>query len=445
MNAKTRRDPRDTKSRLGQAYWQHHRRVINDTQPKIMGHVTIDVLEGIESFAARNPHSNVARMHGEMLKAIGPHIPAGDPGAVARFCELYKSASDLVFPATAAFLSACHGLSGYSSSHSLSSIYLETLQAVDLEAHGDPALASFRKELKSRLEKTSGIDDVTTYSRAFETYGEIVAYPFLREHVPTSKIPERKDAQTPDFLCEPDDGKTFRVEVKTFDTAGGNVSKRDMLSDGLDAEVELEEQLRAGKSVASAVTEIAPFRKAGEKESYDPRSLIRVIDTLREKSLRSFKEGQFAAGPTFALAIVDRLLLPSGKFDLAPYYRSDFSDGGIASGVLWHMDYGRFGTPIFRLPDCAGANSLEGHLERYGLFVDETRPFPGPGLIVLAPGQDGRRAYGLVNHACPDLGDWTIDDTHDVLGRLCHRWNDEEASRSWDLSADIGAGSGIDG
>jgi len=441
LNAKPRRDPRDTKSRLGQAYWQHHRRVMNDTQPKIMGHVTIDVLEGIESFAARNPHSCVARMHGEMLQAIGPDIPAGDPGAVARFSELYKSASDLVFPATAAFLAACHGLRGYSSSHSLSSIDLGTLRAVDLEAHGDPVLDAFRKELKSRLEKTSGIDDVTTYSQAFETFGEIVAYLFLRKRVPTSKIPERKDAQTPDFLCEPADGKTFHVEVKTFDIAGGDASKRDMLSDGLDAEVELEEQLRAGKSVASAVTEIAPFRKAGEKDGYDPRSLVRVIDTLREKSLRSFKEGQFAAGPTFALAIVDRLLLPGGRFDLAPYYYSDFSDGGITSGVLWHLAYGRLGTPIFQRPDFAGSKSLEGYQEKYGLFVDETCPFPGPGLIVLDREQSGRCSYGLVNRAYRHQSNWSIDDTHHALDRLCHRWNDEEASRSWNISADIRAAS----
>lgn len=211
-----------------------------------------------------------------------------------------------------------------------------------------------------------------------------------------------------------------------------------MLNDGLDAKVELEEQLRAGKPVASAITEIAPFRKAGETESYDSRSLIRVIDTLREKSLQSFKGGQFAQGPTLALAVVDRLLLPGGKFDLAPYYHADFNDGGIAGGVLWHMAYGRCGTPIFRLPEFAGAKSLEGHLDRFGLFVDETRPFPAPGLIVLHREQRGRRAYGLVNRAYHDQSNWSIDDTHDALARLCHCWNDEEASRSWAMSSDTG-------
>ena len=119
-----------------------------------------------------------------------------------------------------------------------------------------------------------------------------------------------------------------------------------------------------------------------------------MIDTLREKSLGAFKEGQFKEGPTLALVVVDRLLLPGGMFDLAPYYYADFNDGGIRSGVLWHMAYGRSGTPIFRLPEFAGAKSLDGHLDRLGLFVDEMRPFWGPGLVVLHRAQCGRRAYG---------------------------------------------------
>ena len=135
-----------------------------------------------------------------------------------------------------------------------------------------------------------------------------------------------------------------------------------MMDDGLNAKAELVKQVQAGKAVATAETEIDPFRKAGETKTYDPYSIIRVIDTLRQKYLGAFKEGQFKEGPTFAAAVVDRLVLPRGQFDLAPYYYADLNDGGIASGVLWHFAYGHSGTPIFRLPEFAGANSLEGHL-----------------------------------------------------------------------------------
>ena len=438
MNTKPHRDPCNTTSQLGQAYLEHYRRVIAETRPKLMDHVSPAVLDGIESFAINNPDSAVARMREEMLQAFAPDVPAGDPGAVARFSDLHKNASDLVFPATGAFLRACHDLNAYSSSHSLYSIDLDTLQAVDLEAHDHPIVDSFRNDLKSRLEKISGIDDVTAYSQAFETYGEIIAYLFLRERVPTKTVRVRGGAQTPDFECEPEDGKKFRVEVKTFDIAGGDARKLDMLNDGLDAKVELEEQVKQGKTVSSAISEIAPFRRAGETKTYDPRSLIRVVDTLREKSLQSFKVGQFAEGPTLALAIVDRLPLPGGKLALAPYYYAHTNDHSIVSGVLWHMAYGRCGTPIFRVPDFPGADSLEGHLDRFGLFVDETRPFSGPALIVLHREERERRAYGLVNRAYLDDNDWSIDDTHDTLVRLCHHWNDEEASRSLHILADLG-------
>ena len=443
MKTNRSHDPRDTKSQLGRAYWQHHARVMTDTPPKIMGHVTMAVLEGIESFATDKPESPVARMREEMLQAIGPDTPAGDPDAVERFSALYKNASNIVFPATSAYLTVCHALNEYSTSHSLYSIELDILRDIDLEAHRNQVLDTFRNDMKRRLDQVSGIDDITGYSQVFEIYGEILAYLYLRDRVPTKRVPERKDQDTPDFRCEPPDGKPFYVEVKTFDIVGGDARKRDMMDDGLDSKAELEEQIRAGKSVAMAESEIAPFRKAGETNTYDPRSLVRVIDTLREKCLGAFKEGQFEKGPTLALVVIDRLLLPSGKFDLAPYYYADFNDGGITSGVLWHLAYGRCGTPIFRLPEFAGANSLEGHLDRLGLFVDKTRPFLGPGLVVLHRAQCGRRAYGLVNSSYAAQNTWSIDDTHDVLARLCHRWNDERASRSWDISADIGAQVGV--
>lgn len=438
MKMNRNRNPRDTKSCLGRAYWEHHGRVMAETQPKIMGHVSIDVLDGIESFVSENPDSPVARIHKEMMQAIGPDIPAGDPEAVERFSARYRDASAIVFPATSAYLAVCHALHEYSTSHSLSSIDLELLQAIDLEAHRNQILDTFRNDLKSRLDQVSGIDDTTAYSQSFEIYGEILVYLHLRERVCTERLSEREGQKTPDFRCVPPDGKPFYIEVKSFDIVGGDVRKLAMMDDGLDAKAELEEQVHAGKRIAMTETEIDPFRKAEETKTYDAYSVSRVIDTLREKCLGAFKEGQFKEGPTFALAVMDRLLLPGGKFDLAPYYYADFTDGGIASGALWHMAYGRFGTPIFRLPKFAGAKSLEGHLDRLGLFVDETHPFSGPGLIVLHLEQRGSLAYGLVNSAY-QAENWSIDDTQDALDRLCHRWNDEGASRSWDISADIAA------
>lgn len=436
-------DPRTTNSQLGRAYWQHYTHVMADAQLKIMGNVNTAVLDGIESFATDNPSSPVVQMHEEMLRAIRPDIPPGNPDSVERFSDLYNRASAIVFPASSAYLAACHALNEYSTSHSLSSIELDVLRAIDLEAHKNQVLGTFRNDIKSRLDQVSDIDDITAYSQVFDVYGEILAYVYLSQRVPTERISESKVKKTPDFRCTPPDGKPFYVEVKSFDIVGGDLRKREMMYDSLDAKVELEEQIRAGKRIAIAETEISPFRNACETTAYDAHSLIRVINTLREKSRGAFKEGQFKEGPTFALAVGDRLLLPNSLHDLAPYYSADSNDGGIASGALWHMAYGRPGTPIFRIPEFAGASSLEGHLEYLGLFVDSANPFCGPGLIFLHRGKCGRCAYGLVNSAYDTRNNWSIDDTHNALDRLCHRWNDEQGSRSWDISADIGAGTNL--
>ena len=433
-------DPRKTDSALGRAYWAHHDRVIKQTQPKIMGWVSINVLEGIERFAGDNPDSLVAQMHREMIAVIGPDATADDPEVVSRFGDLYRDASNIVFPASNAFLAASHAVGELTHSHSLAAVDLATLQVIDLEAHVNPVLDTFRNDLKSRLGQVSGIDDVAAYSQVFEIYGEAIAYLYLRERVETKRLKGREGTRTPDFECALE-GKVFYVEVKSLDVVEGRRKNLDMLDDGLDASAELENQVHAGQRVAIVESVTAPYRGVGEMETYDPWSVIRPIETLRAKCAGAFKPKQFAHGATFGLAIIDRLALVHGMYDLAPYHYSDFSGGGIASGVLWHMAYGLPGTPIFRIPEFAGAPSLEGHLGTLGLFVDEAVPFPGPGLIVLSREEGGHQAFGLSNEAHAEESGWSVDDTEHALQRICDRWNDVAASRSYDISAHVVKGS----
>lgn len=438
MYANEHHNPVYTKSELTQSYLQFRER-LRQKGLQIAAPVDTEILDGIESFATDNPDSRVARIREDMLRMIGPDIRASDPNAASFFPDLYRKSCDIVYPATSAFLDTCNAVNAVSSNHSLSSMGSEELRAIDRKAHQDAVLDKFRTELIENLRRAAAnIDNVTAFSQAFETYGEIVAYLHLRERMPTERLSERGAGKsTPDFRCEPRNSKPFHVEVKTFDIVGGALRNRSMMDESLDTNAELEEQIRAGKPIASATIEVAPYLRSYETDGYDPYSFIRVINTLREKSFKAFKEGQFKDAPTLALAVLDRLLLRGRKFDLAPYYSMDVNDGGIASGVLWHTAYGRPGTPIFQVPTYAGAKSLEGHLDKFGLFVDEANPFPAPGLIVLYPTMQrgNHHAFGLVNEAYSGSGDWSIDDTHDVLGTICDHWNDEAGSRSWDISA----------
>ena len=309
--------------------------MIEQVKPKI---IFIEVLEGIECVADNNPASPVAKIREDMLRVTGVGFAGGDPQAISRFSELYTEASDIVFPMTNVFLTVCNDVNELSSSHSLAQIDSEMLRAFDMEAHTNDTLDSFRSELISRL-KNVDIDDVEAFSGAFEIYGEIIAYQYLSKRVPTVRLVP-KGKKTPDFQCQLPDGKPFYVEVKSFDIVGGKLRNLQMMDDGLDARAQLEKQVHAGKPIASVTTESAPYLRYGETDTYDPWSLIRVIDTLRDKSRQNFKSGQFKDGPAFALVVMDRLILPRGKFDLEPYYYDDHADGGISSGVLWHLAYG---------------------------------------------------------------------------------------------------------
>ena len=103
-----------------------------------------------------------------------------------------------------------------------------------------------------------------------------------------------------------------------------------------------------------ATGKIAPYKVVGATTGHDWRSLITVVDTLRNKCRQAFKSTQFTLGPTFALALLDRLVLPGAIHALAPYYYEPFHSGACVSGVLWHAAYGTIGTPIFRICEFEG-------------------------------------------------------------------------------------------
>ena len=95
----------------------------------------MNVLEIIDSFSTDNPSAPFAQMRDEMLQAAGLYTTAGEPDAVEQFRYRYKEASDIVFPASSAYLKLCHALDENFTSFSLSLTELDKLRALDLEAN----------------------------------------------------------------------------------------------------------------------------------------------------------------------------------------------------------------------------------------------------------------------------------------------------------------------
>lgn len=418
-------------SDLGKAHLAHRRRTIAGVQARLLDW-SDDVLDAIERLAKRDRNSPVANAHADILDRLHQSSAQQDDVELSELHRLYQEAHRLTFPGATAYLAHSRALAGTTNNHSLDSIQLEELRAIDMLAHEDSAHRKFISQITNLLGKVKSPPDATIYSQVFEHYAEALTLKFLRERgVPTTRIED--DVSAPDFECQLADGRSFFVEVKALEIVGGIGRQNEIMKAGLDVHVEIERQLRQGKSVASATGEVAPYRRQFDDDDYDPCSRKRVIDTLREKCRSAYKSSQFKRGPTFGCALVDRLVIPGGKSELAPYYYDDYNSGACVSGVYWHAAFGRPGSLVLRMPDFEGKPTVEGYLDRHGLWVDPGIAFPAAGLIFLGRSSDRRVSYGL---AAPDLTDeaWSSEDTEEAFYAMCDAYNDIDNTRAWQLS-----------
>lgn len=399
-------------------------------------HVSFDILSALSRLRGSD---SLVEKQCEAMQAVFQAALIGPltPDQIAEFNDHYAAAQKRALPTVTEFLKHCHDMSGYTDNHSLNSISLGKLLSLETEGHFDSGLSAALRDVRQRLQQVTSMLDVKGYSQAFELYAEAVVYAFLKARFhSTVKIDERGGniGPTPDFKCEWN-GKVFYVEVKSFDVVDGEYRHQEMMNDALETNVELEQQILAKRQVAMAEREIAPYRKLGADAAYDSRSLIRVIETLTNRAWRAFKPSQFTMGQTFALAVLDRLVLPGNRYSLAPYYYDNYQGGAIVSGVLWQTCFGQTGGPIFRLPDFEGGPSLEGYLTTPGLYTDPTRDFPGVGFVTMQLSNDPKDVYGLFDHECVLPDGWTSDDLEGILDLLCSSYyNDKANSKAYLLS-----------
>lgn len=420
-------------SAVWQAYQQHRGRLNQSIQPAILGEFAEAVLDGIEKRAGQDPGGAIAAAHADLLALLGRADLHTDEAALARARSAYDVARRATYRASAAFTDHAQGLSGLTHNASMTEVDGELLRTIDLLAHDDPTYKDFVDQMVAILAKAGHAPDIVAYNQFFEIYAEAMVLHFLRGRgIRTSRVAEKTSA--PDFRCELADGRPFYVEVKSLDIVDGVFRHKQIMEAGLEPNIEIERQLREGRRIASAESEVAPYRRAYGDTGYDPYSVKRVIDTLRDKCRGAFKASQFERGPTFALAVADRLILHGWKSALVPYYLDEHQDSGdCVSGVIWHAAFGRVGMPVLRRPEFEGKPSLEGYLDRDGLYVDAGQAFPGAGLVVLQRSSSRRLSYGL---RAPDTtgGDWSDEDSEEALQAMCHAWNDQTSTRGFDKS-----------
>lgn len=400
-------------------------------QPLVLGEIEEAILDGIEARAGRDPKGRIADLHGEFVALLTHSDLHQRPDDLKRARDVYAEARRLTFPAATAFTQHSQGLSGLTTNASLLAVEREVLLDIDLLAHEDPAYRPFVADMVAKLDAVGSAPDAVAYSQFFEIYAEALVLRFLRSRgIPTSRVTDTISA--PDFECRLEDGRSYFVEVKALEIVDGQYRHKEIMEAGLEPNIDLEKQLAAGNRIAMSTGELAPYQRAFADPDYDPRSLKRVIDTLRDKCRQAFKPSQFKRGPTFALVVADRLILDGWRSALAPYYFDEHHKACV-SGVLWQTAFGTVGAPVLRLPDFEGKPNVEGHLGCAGLYADPALPFAGQGLVVLQRSSAKRLSYGL-KAPVDDTGAWGSDDSEEALNAMCDAWNDEGNSRGFALS-----------
>jgi len=315
--------------------------------------------------------------------------------------------------------------------YSLQSVKRELLQKADKEARTDKHLAQLLETFRAALSKKDGADDVIASSQAFESYGEIRVYRHLKQYgLNPQCVPTVKGEGRPDFKCETPDGKEFYVEVKSFDVVEGEFAQRGILDDGLEAALDIEEQQRAGRKVASSVQVISPY---GERD-YNASQAKLVINTIEKKVRGNFKAKQFKQGPTFACVVLDKMIVPGRQCALSPYYHQRIYQGSAClSGTLWASAYAQPGYLILDHYEFEGNPTNGGPWDRAGYF-SKANAHPAQAIVFFDQALSNQLIYGLINEHGTQFDGWEKDDTEHVLSIICDAWNFESNENGFDIA-----------
>lgn len=425
---------------LGAAFEQHVT-TYRGNQQLALGYPETKWLHVMRNRAAKGRDQKLQDLTEEMLRLLANPQSAGSDFK-PRFMAAYEEAGRHAYPLAWLLLDEHHAIADITRDYTLGCFDFGMVRLMEDEAVGDQSMRTFVDDMLQKLRAATNKPRHQVFRQVFDVYSEALVYRLLRERgggrLIIDKIPESK-VSSPDFACKlviEENGEEkvleFYIEVKALDIVDAPQRLPEMLDEGMEVQIEIERQQRAGERIAIASGEIAPHRRFGTDDRYDPRSIRQVIETLIDKAARNFKSTQFQRGPTFALANLLRLPLPGqGASALAPFFYDDLTGGACISGVLWHMAFGQIGAPVHRWPAFEGAGTMDGELMRAGLLIDPAVNLPAAGLIALHYDKGAYRFDGLYDgHWTHAAAGWSDVEVEAVIHTLCGDYNDRRNTRA---------------
>lgn len=252
-------------------------------------------------------------------------------------------------------LAALQAVHTYGASVPLETIELNVIDFIEREAAREPEgpFAEWAREIRrNAMAYLAAIENYDAMRALADAVAEARLFLALAERLPVERVPKAKVDPTPDFKVPTANGHVF-IEAKTPDVAMGSEKHRQIMNEGLDAKIDLANQLAHGKRLAITERVVAPYEQAGL--DYNPRSRRMVIETLIVRGRRLATREQFSHGPTVLLLNLDRLpIMGNAGNGLMDRAFIDQESGVMVSGILWHVAFGRAGDPIRRVPEFDG-------------------------------------------------------------------------------------------
>jgi len=308
----------------------------------------------------------------------------------------------------------------------------DELGNIDIMAETDDFILEKKATILKLIEGMQ-IDFNEKLKSAFDEYNEALVYLKLRQTFPTAdRIKEKKNVKTPDFhvpiVCVENEGTeqetvneyNVYVELKTLSFADGNNVYKDVMQQALNAQIDIEDQLRRGSRIAFGIHEVAPLQKSGAtKKTTTKDEIAAVIDKINQ----NIKEDQFSSGDTILFVDMTQLGTQSHPLDMAAPVFQDFRLGSNVSGLLWNVAFGRHTDRIYKPIDFEGQENIDEDLGRDGILT--AFQFIKAICFRICPMGGKPQLIGMIRHREESEGVVTF------LHKICDHINDDMNAYDW--------------